>query len=90
MSEAVFNAATVGGQLFGIQTFSGIINTFNSDGNVEKTEYYICIDKNHSSDPLNNGPDTIHSDFNYMWKRVGIVKVKYDVDGNAEKIWRAE
>lgn len=87
MSEAVFNAATVGGQLFGIQTFSGIINTFNSDGNVEKTEYYICIDKNHSSNPLSTGPD---ASLPSVWKRVGIVEVEYDGDGNAEKIWRAE
>jgi len=82
MSEAVFNAATVGGQLFGIQTFSGIINTFNSDGNVEETKYYICTNKAVAASP----PDPSSPN----WKLVGIVKVDYDVDGNAEKIWRAE
>ena len=86
MSEAVFNAATVGGQLFGIQTFSGIINTFNSDGNVEETKYYICTDKNHSPDPLINGPVDGHP----AWKRVGIVKVDYGGANNALRIWRAE
>jgi len=90
MSEAVFTAATVGGNQFGIPSYSGVLNYFTPSGSVERTEYYVCIDKTHVSDPLFNGPDTGHADFTSMWKLVGEVKVKYDVDGNAVKIWRSK
>ena len=82
MSEAVFNAATVGGQLFGIPTYSAIINDYDGEGNVFGTRYYLCIDKTDGS--ISTGPDPSLTD---VWKLVGEVKVQYDA-GNAKKIWR--
>ena len=84
MSEAVFTAATVGGNQFGIPSYSGVLNYFTPSGSVERTEYYICV----NNDPavLTAGPIASNSN----WKLVAEVKVDYDVDGNAEKIWRSK
>ena len=81
MSEAVFNAATVGGQLFGIQTFSGIINYYNGN-KIIRTEYYICVNKAvAASGPVASDPDN--------WKLIGEVQVQYN-GSNVEKIWRSK
>ena len=82
MSESVFNAATVGGQLFGIPTYSGIINTF-SGGSVVGTQYYVCA--NNDPTVLTAGPVAS----NPNWKLVGEVMVEYSAN-NAVRIWRSK
>jgi hypothetical protein len=80
MSDAIFNAATVGGQLFGIQSFSGIINYYSSN-KIIKTEYYICINKAVAA----SAPDATQPN---NWKLIGEVQVQYS-GNNVEKIWRS-
>jgi len=86
MSDAIFNATTVGGQLFGIQSFSGIINYFDLSDRIERTEYYICVNTN---DPavLINGPVALDPD---NWKLIGEVQVRYNTNNDVVKIWRSK
>jgi len=86
MSDAIFNATTAGAALFGIPTYSAIINDYNGSKLIT-TDYYICI----NNDPavLSAGPDTSDPNFATNWKHVGRVKIEYvGTSKKIDKIWR--